>query len=79
MHAYVVGLWVLALGAICRTLLRNVMTLLTTFRAVRQERLNIIWSFFFVPATSLQSKIRRFHVRPCYCAAVAAYVLPVAN
>ena len=57
------------------------MTLLTTFRAVRQERLYIIWMkfFFLFPATSLQSKIRRFHVRPCYCAAVTAYVLPVFN
>jgi len=62
---------------------------LTTFCAVRQERLCIIWMkfylflfiffYFIVPATSLQSKIRRFHVRPWYCAAVAAYVLPVAK
>ena len=57
------------------------MTLLTTLRAVRQERLCIMWVKFFclVATTSLQSKIRPFHVRPCYCAVVAAYVLPVAN
>jgi len=56
------------------------MTLLTAFSAARQERLYIIWmKFFFVPATSLQSKIRRFHVRPCCYAAVAAYVLHAAN